>query len=138
MMDILQRLGGRKFLMSLIVIGVGIALDIKAPNGLSATMAGFLVSLVGMFSVANNAASKAYMASKTAGGAGDQVLHKKMDAMADMIQATNSPENMETLIKLLSDLNTGVSQVKQVTGQNAEAVIKHTQMLQGMRQRSIE
>ncbi len=140
-MDILQRLGGRKFIISLIVIGVAVFLDMKATNGLTTTMAGFLVSMVGMFSVANSMISTRYMQAKGQPGASpqqDRNLHAKVDALSEMTQAAFNPEAVQSLTTLLTNLQENMSQIKDVSMQTAQAVVNHTKVIQGLQRRNLE
>jgi uncharacterized membrane protein required for colicin V production len=61
----LQKLGGRKFLMALICVSAGVAVDILSPNGLSAELAGLMAAIVAAFSAANYAVTKQHFQSKT-------------------------------------------------------------------------
>jgi hypothetical protein len=49
----LEKLGGTKFLMTLIAMGIGTAVEILKPSGLGATFAGLLAGLVATYGVAN-------------------------------------------------------------------------------------
>jgi len=53
-----QRLGGRKFLLAIIVIGVGTAVEIVTERGVSANFAALLGGIVAAFSAANFAVSR--------------------------------------------------------------------------------
>ena len=56
----LTRLGGRKFLMALITIGVGTAIEMYTTRGITPAFAGLLATIVATFSITNTANSKAY------------------------------------------------------------------------------
>ena len=49
----LEKLGGTKFLMTLIAMGIGTAVEILKPTGLGPTFAGLLAGLVATYGVAN-------------------------------------------------------------------------------------
>lgn len=51
--QIWNALGGRKFIMSLILIGVGTVIELKTDRGVSTSFAGLLVGILSAFSVAN-------------------------------------------------------------------------------------
>lgn len=48
-----DKLGGRKFLMALLCMGAGVAIEIKGPSGLSANMVALLGALYATFSASN-------------------------------------------------------------------------------------
>ena len=49
----LEAIGGRKFLMVILMLGVGMGIEILGKNGLSTTMAGLIMGLYTAFSAAN-------------------------------------------------------------------------------------
>ncbi len=51
--DIFQKIGGRKFVVSIVAMIVGGAVDVFGPKGLSIEFMSLLVSVVGIFSGAN-------------------------------------------------------------------------------------
>lgn len=57
----LEKIGGRKFLMALITIGAGIVVELMSRNGLSANMVALLGAIYATFSTAN-----AYVTGKAA------------------------------------------------------------------------
>ncbi len=63
----LEQLGGRKFLLSLIVIASGIATAILSPKGLTTELTALLLGVLGVFSGAN-----AVVTSKMAGSEGSE------------------------------------------------------------------
>lgn len=117
-MDFLQKIGGRKFIMALIAVGVATFIELKTTNGLSTTMAGFLGSIVAAFSVANYAVTKKHMDSKT-GGSGDGDVSKKLDQLL----RANDPENLSALANLLEQIGTGVNQLQESNRQIGTSVI---------------
>ncbi len=48
-----EAIGGRKFIMSLVLIAVGTLVELKTDRGVSASFAGLLVGILGAFSAAN-------------------------------------------------------------------------------------
>lgn len=121
-MDLLQRLGGRKFLMALIVLGVGTYIEIVKASGLSQNMVMLLVGLVGVFSAANHATTAAYMKSRQ-GGSGsaglDPALAEKINVIHAAAMKSQDPENPGTkqLRELLAGLNQRLNQVQETTSQ---------------------
>lgn len=130
-MDLLTKLGGRKFLMTLLVLGVAIFLEARTERGLTPVMAGFMVTLVGSFHVANSVVSSKFMSSKGAGGL-DPSVNKKLEALSNVVQQNYDPDASQKLIALLSNLTQGINDVKSVAGQIAQASVNHTRMLQGL------
>lgn len=61
----LEAMGGRKFLMVILMLGVGMGIEILGKNGLSTTMAGLIMGLYTAFSAANVVAT--VKAAKTEG-----------------------------------------------------------------------
>jgi len=53
MEGIYTRLGGRKFLLAVAVLAIGVALEFLAPKGLTETMATFLAGVLAAFGVTN-------------------------------------------------------------------------------------
>lgn len=62
-MNAINSIGGRKFTVAILSMIMGTAIEVYSPNGLSATMATFLASLVTAFSVGNVVADKIAAAS---------------------------------------------------------------------------
>lgn len=48
-----EKLGGRKFVLSLLVIAVGTAVQILSPNGVTSEFVALLVGVAGVFGAAN-------------------------------------------------------------------------------------
>lgn len=105
----LQKLGGRKFLMALVCVGAGVAVDILSPNGLSAELAGLMAAIVATFSAANFAVTKQHFQSKGTDSGEDvttpdvQASQLEMKALlADIgeaiIQTKQSVDTTKTLI----------------------------------------
>lgn len=126
-MDLMQKLGGRKFLMALVVVGAAIFLEIKSDKGLSPTMAGFLVSIVATFSAANYAASSKFMDTK---GKQDPSLHAKMDSIQDTLSSTYNKESEAALVGMLTQMHQNMNAIKDTTTQVGTAVINMNQQLQ--------
>lgn len=117
---ILVALGGRKFLMALACVGVAVFLELRGGPGLTTVMASFLVSIVGLFSVANYAsAAKHADTSKLNSGDFKQTL-ERVEAKIDNAM---SVEQTNTLQQLLTGLVQGVNDVKGTTGQLGQAVV---------------
>lgn len=119
-MDLLQKLGGRKFIMGLVVIGAGMFLEAKTAQGLSPTMAAFLGSIVAAFSVANITATANHNASRKNGGVAsgpDQSLHDKVDELSAVVAQGLSKEAMDAMLQVLTKQMNDIDDVKKVTGQ---------------------
>lgn len=52
-MDVLERLGGRKFVLAIISLVAGLLTHALSPKGLSTEVVAMIVGLVGTFSIAN-------------------------------------------------------------------------------------
>lgn len=128
-MDLLQKLGGRKFLMAFAAIGAAIYLE-QFGKGLTPTMAGFLVSMVGLFHAANFASTSSFLTNKK--GA-DPVIQDKIDDLHETIKIGFAPEKTDDLRQLLVSINTGVSQAQVLSGQTAQAVLNLSSVLQNLR-----
>lgn len=133
-MDLMQKLGGRKFLMTLIVLGVAVFLEMHSEKGLTTTMAGFMLAIVGTFSVVNFASTNTFMKNKPT-ATGDNSLHKKIDTLAKAVDTGFSPERTENLAKLLANINNGLTQVQTVAGQVAQAVVNQNSVIQNLKNR---
>lgn len=125
-MDLLQRLGGRKFLMALIVLGIGTYIELTKVAGLSQNMVALMIGLVGVFSAANHMTSAAYMKTRTGGpgSAGPDLTEKinQIHAIATNTQDPNNP-NTRQLRDLLAGINSGVMQVQETTSQVGLSVV---------------
>lgn len=128
-MDLMQKLGGRKFLMAFAAIGAAMYIEIVG-KGLSPTMAGFLVSMVGLFHAANYASTSSFLVNKKGG---DPAVQDKIDDLHDTIKAGFAPEKTDDLRQLLTNINTGVSQAQVLSGQTAQAVLNLSSVLQNLR-----
>lgn len=128
-MDLMQRIGGRKFLMALAVLGVGTFLELRGPNGLSETMAAFMGSLVGLFSLANYASTSRYMTAKssrneTSAPAVSPELEAKVDQISAILsQGVGNPENLNMLLEVLGKMKADIEQVKTTAGQIGMGVV---------------
>jgi hypothetical protein len=109
-MDLLQKLGGRKFWMALLVIGAAMFLEMKSEKGLTPTMAGFLAGIVGTFSMANFATTAKHMTSRRPAEA------------TPPPQGLNN-DNAQALINVLGKLGTDIEEVKQIAGNTGKAVV---------------
>lgn len=117
-MDLMTKLGGRKFFIVLNVLVVAVFLEIQG-RGLTPTMAGFLVALVSAFSVTNVISSNAQVRTRSSG----DDLHKKLNDLHDKLDAGLAPERADDLKQLLIDIKTGVAQNQIMTGQIGQTLI---------------
>ncbi len=127
-MDFLQKIGGRKFIMALIAIGAATFIELKHPAGLSATMAGFLGSIVAAFSVANFAVTKTHM-NRGQGKGSDSDVSEKLD---QLLQA-NSPEAVSTLTEYLAGIKADLDVVKSTHGQIGAGVLNLNKEVQSLK-----
>src|SRR5690554_3228678 len=126
-MEFLQKIGGRKFIMALIAVGVATAIEIKTDRGLSVTMAGLLGSLVAAFSLANYANTASY--NKTILGKRDE---SKLDEILENTRAAADPEVIGQVQDLLSNINVGNQEIKNLTstlGQTVLGLAKEVQVI---------
>lgn len=108
-MGLIQKLGGRKFWMALMAAAVAVFLELHSDKGLTPTMAGFLGSLVGMFSVANSL-----------------VTTKHMDAtMGDVNSNPQLLEQGQALINVLGSINERVTDTQNITANTGKLVANH-------------
>lgn len=129
-MDLLQRLGGRKFLMACLILGLGSYIEFVRPGGLTQNLVMLFVGVLGAFSAANHMTSSVYMKTRRgdSGSAGpvlDQEIVSKINAVhAAAIQAQdpNNP-NTQELKNLLVSINTGVRGVQETTSQVGLSVL---------------
>lgn len=118
-MGMMQKLGGRKFLLIIGMVLIAVALELKAPNGLTPTMAGFLTAIAGLFCAGNVAAQASYMKSQ----AESSPLQDKVDDLHDMVKTGMSPEAVQELGTLLANINSGLNDLKVATAQTGQAVL---------------
>jgi TolA-binding protein len=55
----MDKLGGRKFVLTILMLIIGSVVEVKSANGMSAVFAGFLAAMLAAFSTANVIATKA-------------------------------------------------------------------------------
>lgn len=122
-MDFLQKIGGRKFVMALIVIGAAMYLELHNPNGLSVNMAGFLATIVGAFSVMNHLTTSKYMDSKPAPINKVADISSQIDTLSQQIREANDPQIIAKLAELLQNILNGINEVKNVSGQLGTSVL---------------
>jgi len=114
------KLGGRKFLLAVLAVISSLYLELTG-HPLSPTMAGFLVSIVGLFAAANTAATKNHLQSKGNGpGASDPQVLRKLEQMEQVIAAGFSPEAVQGLQNVLGSMNQGIEE----TRQNVRGMVK--------------
>ena len=75
--SIFDKVGGRKFIASLVVLGIAAAIEIYGKNGLSTNMAGLLAAVYATFS-----ASNAFTTVKSLAGEGEQQPQQQVDLAA--------------------------------------------------------
>lgn len=136
-MDLLQKIGGRKFLMALIATGAAVFMEVGTSKGLSVNLAGLLVGLVGVFSAANYKTTAKHFDMKAGVGENDDDLvnsHKdlssKVAELTSIAKASADSDNVKKLVDLLTDINTGISQVQATSGQIGQAVVNMNKEVQ--------
>lgn len=122
-MDLMQKLGGRKFLLALVAIGAAMFLEIKTEKGLSTEMTGLLLGLVGAFSVANYATSAKHMQTKGPNGTADGAVHKKLDHIQTLISEGINGESVGIMTEMFKKFNNDLDQVKVTTGQIGQTLV---------------
>lgn len=132
-MDFLQKIGGRKFLMALLTVGVAVVIELQTERGLSPTMATFLGSIVAAFSVANSAVTKMYMNSRNGTQKGTGDIEDRLDQISDAIQAVADPELTSSLTTLLTDINSSLQELKSTSGQVGLAVLNIGKEVQNLK-----
>lgn len=90
---LLQNLGGRKFLLSILAIGCGTAIEILSPRGVTPAFAAFLTSCVGAFAVSNWASSREYFKSQ-----GQKKAEKPTNSI-ELEQVKKVLENQQILLE---------------------------------------
>lgn len=84
-----SRFGGRKFLLALLAIGVGTAIELLTDRGLSVPMAGLLGTIVAAFQAANYAVTREYARKSAqqsvASKAGGEEVKKTVVELADKV-----------------------------------------------------
>lgn len=109
-----QAIGGRKFLLALVCIGVGTAIELETARGLSMNMAGLLAMILAAFNVSNVMATKDFLKNKAAAkpvvdtSAADavtelsgelQYMSDKLDMQSEAItQVAQSAANTQNLL----------------------------------------
>lgn len=118
-MDLITKIGGRKFILALIVIGICAWIEMKTDRGLTANVAAVLLGTVLVFAIANFLCSKTYLQNKSGSGRTDSDLHSKLDRLLDM----SSPENTQVFAQQIHDIGTGVQDLKAATLQIGTAML---------------
>ncbi len=124
-MDMMTKMGGRKFFMAVVTIAAALFLEIKSEKGLTPTMAGFLVAVVGAFSAANLASSAKYLETKQKPSSGsDPGMSDKLDQIHSTIEQNSFNREIQTnLLQVLGNMQSDLIQLKETSGQIGKAVI---------------
>lgn len=111
MEKIFEAIGGRKFIMSLVLIAVGTLVELKTDRGVSASFAGLLVGILGTFSAANAFVTKT-MGSETESSeeaAPDLTAHiAPIQSDINKI-STEAKENAALMSQTLANIGTSVA-----------------------------
>ena len=124
-MDMMTKFGGRKFLMALLAIGIATFLEVKTDKGLSVNMAGFLITVVGAFSVTNLAATGNFLKSRKP-GADTEPLQSKLDQLHSTVEKAMDPELQKKFIDVLGNMHNDIKEVKGLTGQIGQTMINQS------------
>ena len=118
------KLGGRKFILALIAMGIGTFIEIYTVRGVSTSFAGLLAGLVAAFSAANFAVSAQHF--KAGGAKGDDKLVKTIaEASKNNSHSLASlQEKMEESINLQTEIAKTAAQTQLTTNAVAQAVAR--------------
>jgi hypothetical protein len=122
----MTRIGGRKFLMALLVVGAAMFLEVKTANGLTPTTAGFLVAVLGAFSAANFASTAKFIDGKNNNRQpedGGQVADKLNQVQGLLQQGLANPETLQTFLAVLGQMKSDIEQVREATGQIGKTMV---------------
>ena len=128
-MDVMEALGGRKFVLTLICVGVGTVIELKTANGMSATFAGLLAALVTAFGAAN-----AFLSAKYADG----------ENLTDALSASLAPslpdsrlDHLTTTVMAVTEGMTGlqeqITQANETALKAGQAVVNIGQQMESVR-----
>ena len=130
-MGMMQKLGGRKFLMAVVTILAAILLEIKSEKGLTPTMAGFLVAIVSAFSAVNVMATGKYLESESGSPSDSSAVTGKLDRIENIVQQNGfSPEIKSSLLNVLGNMQNDLTQLKETSGQIGKAMVNNTRDIQ--------
>lgn len=132
-MDFLQRLGGRKFLMAIVIMVVGALIELKTERGLSPTYAGLLGTLFATFSAANFGVSREHLKSRANGDADG--VSEKVDRVIGLIENSSDQENVKVLVTLLQNIDRGITEVKATSLQVGQAMVNVNSEIGRIKQR---
>lgn len=96
-----ESLGGRKFVMTVLIMAAGVAVEVHAPTGMSVTMAGFLASILATFSATN-----AIISTRSIKADG-----QKTETSTSTDSSPEAIAKMDTLLNNQILLNQGLSEV---------------------------
>lgn len=104
----LAKLGGRKFLMAMLILVVGIVIDFNTERGLGHNLMYLMLGIIGSFSV-GNALSKAAANSNTIDSQTVErveMAEKNLSALHSIVQDTNTAleESNKRMLKLAEHL----------------------------------
>ncbi len=110
-MNWMTHIGGRKFLLALIAIGIGTAIELTTDRGVSASFAGLLAGIIATFSAANFAVTNSHMKKGNKGGTPEvsnvsaqmNEINNSLQAMAEtQTQAAQITMNTHKLIQTMA------------------------------------
>lgn len=120
-MSLLQKLGGRKFLLALVVIGVGTAIEIYTERGMSVAFATLLGSIVAAFSASNFAVTREHFRSSSAGSEGS--VGRDVREIKHMVQTATDPQNQQASVDAFQEIRHNIEEVRKITEQMGQTMI---------------
>jgi apolipoprotein N-acyltransferase len=116
----LEALGGRKFLLTLIVIAVGTAVQILSPHGVTEAFTALLIGVTATFG-----ASNAFLSAKFAGVQSEQVASPPtVDVAAIQHEIENSLELAKSAMGAATEAHSLAQQADQSATYQSEAIAK--------------
>lgn len=127
---LLQKLGGRKFLLTLLAIAVGTAIELLTERGLTAAFAGLMGTLIAAFGLANAGIERAHVKSNE-GKKDDDALKQvrsEVSKLLSLAQEMNNEENTQKFVDLLTEIRDTSS----ITAQTAGNALQSTEQTRKM------
>lgn len=133
MEKLIRVLGGRKFILAIISVGVATAIELTTEHGLTTTMAGLLATLVGLFQLTNVAATATYegnqakkaQAKSTPHGEELASMSTKLDSLLGAIESSQNDPRGQEVLQLISETHL-------TTNQMATLMDTQNKLLQGI------
>jgi hypothetical protein len=110
--EFLQRLGGRKFLLACVLIGLGTWIELGTVRGMTMAYSTLMVGVLGAFAAANYGVSKAYIQKNKPNTENDP----RLDEILKQVRVANDPEVQKVFVDLLVGIKDTVETVGQTAG----------------------